>query len=285
MLKRTLSGAGFVVVVAGFFLLREFVDARLFQILTCFFMSMATFEVARAVRPFTSKWAFVLATVYGVLFVPVYCLTEYLLFKGMGWLIALDFTVLAILVTTIWSFVTKQTTKTFGVSILPLVYPAIFVLTMLLCNDLVAPKGFLATLLVFVISPFADTFAYLVGMTYSKIRKGNVKKLCPSLSPNKTVAGAIGGIVGGAIGGIIVYFIFRGLADTINFFSPIVFFIIAGFVGSILTELGDLLESLIKRKAGIKDMGKIMPGHGGIMDRIDGISVASAFMFLFFLFV
>ncbi len=285
MLKRTLSGAGFVVVVAGFFLLRQFVDYRIFQALTWFLMSVATFEVARAIEKYSNRVCRIIATVFGVAFVPAYCLTEYLLFKGFGWLIALDLIVVALLVMAIYCFVKKVETKSFWVSVLPLVYPALFVLTMLLCNDLNNPKGFLATLLIFVISPCADTFAYLVGMTYSTIRKGNAKKLCPKLSPNKTIAGAIGGVVGGAVGGIIVYFVFRGIADTVHFFSPLVFFIIAGVVGSVMTELGDLIESFVKRKVGVKDMGKIMPGHGGIMDRIDGISFASVFMFFFFLFV
>ena len=57
------------------------------------------------------------------------------------------------------------------------------------------------------------------------------------------------------------------------------------FLGAILTEIGDLFESYIKRRAGIKDMGKIMPGHGGIMDRIDGMSFASVAVFIWFLLI
>lgn len=285
MLKRTISGACFVLVVVGFFLLREYVEPRLFNILTWFFMSMATFEVARATKPFAVKNSWIIATVFGVLFVPVFCLVEYLLLPNFAWIVSVCLIALILLIITIVCLIKKVENKTFLVTCLPIVYPAIFILTMLMCNDLTAPKGFLAMLLVFVISPCADTFAYLVGMTYGKIRKGKVKKLCPKLSPNKTVAGAIGGVVGGVVGGILVYFIFRQMADTVKFFSPLVFFIICGFIASILTELGDLLESLIKRRAGVKDMGKIMPGHGGIMDRIDGMSVASSFLLIMFLFV
>ena len=58
-----------------------------------------------------------------------------------------------------------------------------------------------------------------------------------------------------------------------------------GFIGSVLTEIGDLFESAIKRKAGIKDMGKIMPGHGGVMDRIDGTVFCSVFLLFAFLFL
>ena len=64
--------------------------------------------------------------------------------------------------------------------------------------------------------------------------------------------------------------------------SPLLTFIIIGAVASVLTEIGDLFESYIKRKVGLKDMGKIMPGHGGIMDRIDGMSFAAVFVFATF---
>ena len=59
-------------------------------------------------------------------------------------------------------------------------------------------------------------------------------------------------------------------------------FAIVGFIGSIVTEFGDLVESVIKRKIGIKDMGKILPGHGGVLDRIDGTLFASAFIYIIF---
>ena len=139
-------------------------------------------------------------------------------------------------------------------------------------------------LLIFVISPCADTFAYLVGMIYNKIRKGKAKKMCPRLSPKKTWAGAIGGVVGGIVGAVVVYFIVdkSAIAETAKM-SPVIAFILAGIFGSVLTEIGDLFESYIKRKVGIKDMGKILPGHGGVMDRIDGMNFAAVFIFLIFL--
>ena len=82
-----------------------------------------------------------------------------------------------------------------------------------------------------------------------------------------------------------MFYVFYGKATEINFFSPLLLFVIVGFAAAILTQAGDLFESYIKRKAGIKDMGKIMPGHGGIMDRIDGISFASVAVFITFALV
>ena len=102
------------------------------------------------------------------------------------------------------------------------------------------------------------------------------------MSPKKTWSGAVGGTVGGIIGALIVYFIFT---PTVNFYSPVLWFVIVGFTASIVNIFGDLFESCIKRKVGIKDMGKILPGHGGVMDRIDGTSFVVVWVFLLFLFV
>lgn len=282
MLKRTVSGAVYVAIIVGFFFLRT-VDYRLFDIFIWFLSFMGAFEIARAVKPFSVKGEMIFAIIFGITFIPVFVLFDYL-FKGLGYIAGLDFIALFCLIIAIYSIFGNYKLKTFGISILPIIYPALLLLSMVITNGFEGQKGLIALILIFVISPCADVFAYLVGMTYGKIKKGNVKKLCPSLSPNKTWAGAIGGVIGGGIGGLIIYFIFKGQANILAVFSPIAYFIIAGVLGSVLTELGDLFESLIKRKVGIKDMGRIMPGHGGVMDRIDGTlfcSVLICFMFLF----
>ncbi len=280
MLKRTISGAVYVAIVVGFFLLREYVDSRLFNILTCFFMIVGSFELARAIKPFSLKGSYISTIIFGCVFVPLYCIIEYFL-SGFGYIFCLGLSALMLLAFGIYAIIIKVSLKTYAVSALGYVYPALLLLTTLLANDL-KDNGFIALLLIFVIAPASDTMAYLVGMTYNKIRKGKAKKLCPKLSPKKTVAGAIGGIIGGGISTMIVYFI---LMPSVNFFSPILFFIIVGLVSALLTEIGDLFESYIKRKAGIKDSGKIMPGHGGVLDRIDGMLFASVFIYLVFLLV
>ena len=161
-------------------------------------------------------------------------------------------------------------------NILPAIYPNLLILCMLEINYMGGIKGFIAMLLVFVIAPFADTFAYFTGSLIGG------KKLCPKLSPKKTWAGAIGGTIGGALGSLAIYFLFAvGLQIRMGYLV----FLIIGFVSSILTIFGDLFASLIKRKINIKDYGKIMPGHGGVMDRIDGMSLASAFIMLAFLVI
>ena len=124
-------------------------------------------------------------------------------------------------------------------------------------------------LLVFAITMLSDTFAYLVGRTL----KG--PKLAPSISPNKTISGSIGGLIGGIAGSMIVY----ALVYNINSWQAILsmynltwwHFLIIGLIGSMVSQIGDLVESKIKRNANIKDSGNILPGHGGMLDRIDAM--------------
>ena len=81
---------------------------------------------------------------------------------------------------------------------------------------------------------------------------------------------------------MIVYLIFK---PTVNFFSPVLLFVLVGLLASIANLFGDLFESFIKRRVGIKDMGKIMPGHGGVLDRIDGTMFAIVIIYIVFLLV
>lgn len=291
MLKRTITGAIYVAAIVGFFFLRDYVDYRLFNILTFAFMAIGTFEVARAIKPYLYKGNFTLAVIYGAAFVPVFCVFEYCT-PLTGAMACIILTEVAILYQWVFAAIkernggadVKKIFKSFAVNVLPFLYPALLLLTMLCANELGKEVGFICLLLIFVISPCSDTFAYLVGMTYNKIRKGKAKRMCPNLSPKKTWAGAIGGVIGGIVGAIVVYFAVDKtvIAETAKI-SPVIVFILIGVFASILTEIGDLFESYIKRRVGIKDMGRILPGHGGIMDRIDGMSFAAVFVFFTFL--
>lgn len=133
-------------------------------------------------------------------------------------------------------------------------------------------------LLVFAITMLSDTFAYLVGRTL----KG--PKLAPSISPNKTISGSIGGLIGGIAGSMIVY----ALVYNINSWQAILsmhnltwwHFLIIGLIGSMVSQIGDLVESKIKRNANIKDSGNILPGHGGMLDRIDAMIFCVTFLYI-----
>jgi phosphatidate cytidylyltransferase len=132
--------------------------------------------------------------------------------------------------------------------------------------------------LVFAISVIGDTMAYFVGT-----RVGG-RKLCPAVSPNKTVSGAIGGLIGSvagalAVGGIAA--IWPPLDGTLP--PTFVQYLLIGFVGGIAAQVGDLFASLIKRHCGIKDYGNLFPGHGGMLDRMDSILFTAVVVYCFWM--
>ena len=122
--------------------------------------------------------------------------------------------------------------------------------------------------MIFICSWGCDTFAYCFGMLFGK------HKLSPILSPNKTIEGAIGGIIGASTLGIIyIYIIFNKLIIE-NPFSLVRVGVACG-VGAIISMLGDLTASAIKRDYNAKDFGNLIPGHGGILDRFDSVIFAA----------
>ena len=118
----------------------------------------------------------------------------------------------------------------------------------------------------FVMAFLPDVGAYFIGCAFGK------HKLCPVISPKKTVEGLLGGFLGG-IAGMIVYGLvlqyFFGLQ--VNY----LFAIIYGVLGAGGATFGDLMFSVIKRQTGIKDYGKLLPGHGGILDRFDSVTIVA----------
>lgn len=127
--------------------------------------------------------------------------------------------------------------------------------------------GWLITVLLIVFA--ADTGAYFSGRFFGQ------KKLAPLVSPNKTVEGLMGGLVLA----LLVTMISGGfLVSTFKQYSA---FIVAGLVAAVFSVVGDLSISLLKRIANVKDTGKLFPGHGGLLDRLDSVAAATV-MFLFF---
>jgi phosphatidate cytidylyltransferase len=135
----------------------------------------------------------------------------------------------------------------------------------LLQRDL--PQGPLWVTVTIAVTFANDTGAYFTGRALGR------HKLAPAISPGKTVEGAIGGLVGGT--GMMLlaratFFPMLTLADALAI----------GVASGVLGPSGDLLESLLKRAAGAKDSGRLIPGHGGVLDRIDALLFVGAYVFV-----
>jgi len=117
----------------------------------------------------------------------------------------------------------------------------------------------------FIIAYMSDTGGFFGGMYFGR------RKLAPTLSPKKTVEGAIGGVIFAAVGSLI----FALIASR----NHILLCLIMGIVGAVISELGDLTASAFKRKMGIKDYSNLIPGHGGVLDRIDSVIFTAPFVY------
>lgn len=131
--------------------------------------------------------------------------------------------------------------------------------------------GIYTVWLIFLASWFCDVFAYFTGMLLGK------HKLAPHLSPKKSIEGAVGGIVFPAVFGGIYGYIVKDFLS-LNFSVPVAFCIICA-IGAAVSQIGDLSASAIKRNRDIKDYGKLIPGHGGILDRFDSVIFTSPMIF------
>lgn len=114
----------------------------------------------------------------------------------------------------------------------------------------------------------SDTGAYFAGKFFGK------HKLYPKLSPKKTIEGSLGGLAGSVVGALIACtFLIKDL--------PLVHGIILALVAGALGQAGDLFESLLKRSTGVKDSGRVLPGHGGLLDRVDALMFTASVTFLY----
>lgn len=125
------------------------------------------------------------------------------------------------------------------------------------------PYGIYTVWMIFISSWICDTCAYVVGILFGR------HKLAPVLSPKKSIEGALGGIVGSAlVGAAYGYFI---VEPAVSGQQVTWIFLLISAVGAVISQVGDLAASAVKRNHDIKDYGKLIPGHGGVMDRFDSV--------------
>ena len=153
-------------------------------------------------------------------------------------------------------------------------FNVIYAPVMLSCIYLVRslPYGVYSVWMIFISSWICDTCAYVVGMLIGR------HKMVPKLSPKKSIEGAVGGIVGSAIvGALYGYFIVEPVIAEQNVTWA---FVVISAVGAVISQIGDLAASAIKRNHEIKDYGKLIPGHGGVMDRFDSVIFTAPMIYL-----
>jgi len=159
----------------------------------------------------------------------------------------------------------KKGAKFNSTAFFAIVYAAILSFTSLVLR---MRHGSFLLLNMFVVIWVADSAAYFVGSRFGK------HKLMEKISPNKTVEGSIGSVLGAIAVQLLLAPLFK-----IGISWPVAIF--WGFAISVFAQVGDLIESMFKRSAGVKDSGNIMPGHGGVMDRLDSILFTAPLYYFF----
>ena len=172
-------------------------------------------------------------------------------------------------------------------TLFPIFYPGLMFTMIYPLQDLSNPVlSSIAVGLAILIPAASDTAAYFIGSKWGK------HKLTPKLSPKKTVEGAVAGWLGAMIISFVVpaafmliclwYEPWKAFAEAI---PPLWSFLPLGFVAGVASMFGDLAASMVKRYCGVKDYGNILPGHGGLMDRVDSVLFNSIVLYIFFLMV
>lgn len=295
MKTRVISGTVYVAILLAFYLLKVLVHDLFFDVFIWFCAIVGTWEMLRANKQNTTKPQRVIVMIFAVLAIPCNAIAESMIFSERQYglhVVSILFFMLAVALLILLVVRNDETSlQSIGTSFLSAVYPTLLLCLLVQANHvplLDAAKEYafnsdLLILFIFVISPAADCFAFFVGVLFGKKYP---RKLAPTLSPKKTVVGAVGGLMGGLIGGGVIYLCYNAIVGSFEMmwlWLPIYFAI--GFLTAAATMFGDLVESSIKRQLQIKDMGNIMPGHGGVLDRIDGTQFATLAVYLCFVVV
>ena len=275
MLKRTITAVCLIALLIGLFALSYFVDhGNIFlDLFIWILLTGAVREMYFCMQEAGFKLFRVPLAVFLVTSYPVMYLMEH--FTGQGFLgLVLCFAagVFAALVVFTFADPERNHAKDLFATVFVMVYPGFLIS---LAWMLVQRYSAVYAIPFAIFLPVgADTFAYWFGSMIGG------KKLCPSVSPKKTVAGFVGGLFGGMLVAVIMFLLFEQfklfpesgyVPFTDATWKSALIYLAIGLVGALAGQLGDLAASRIKRALGIKDFGKIFPGHGGIMDRFDSI--------------
>lgn len=169
----------------------------------------------------------------------------------------------------------KYNVTDIAMTLLGVCYISLFIMCIPLINENISGKIYIGYLIIAAWG--TDIFAYLVGNAF-KLGKHKFSKI----SPNKTIEGCIGGTVGAILIAVIYTLVCNEIFNANISYLAVVILI---FVFSILSQIGDFAASSIKRYTGIKDFGDLIPGHGGMIDRIDSVIFIAPFAYLFYMVI
>ena len=274
MFKRILTG-----VIAFCFLLVPvvfFADTVVLPIAVALFGVVATYEVLHCVGLHKNLW--VSAPLYLVSAALPFGIRYFAIGSVLALPMALCVVLIYLLATAVFSH-GKTDIRDVSTSLVLWLYTLIGFAGLIIIHDFIR-GGQYFYLLAFVGAWVTDTFAYFTGMLLGK------HKLIPDVSPKKTVEGAVGGVVFCTLSFVVFGLLYNRfwLADG-DEAIPLLAMAIVGFIVSIVSQIGDLSLSLLKRKYGIKDFGKIFPGHGGVLDRFDSVLAVSIILTVSYVFL
>ncbi len=297
--KRVVTGIFIAIVYVAVLLLSVYVHPIFFDLFIILLALGGVYEMNKAISKAYSPPIFVINLVEVWLSFAAFWFAQYY-FKTRSAGIIAYFIALAVMVvvTLIVTGCSKKYVKGNAVSTIGIMlYPCAL---LMLCMDInyymmsgsvgieySLPHRNIGIMLMFLVPALTDVFAYQVGSAI----KG--KKLCPSISPNKTISGAVGGLFGGLFGaGLVLLLIYLASRFGVNLFGlqmltsgwtgTIVNLLMLGLFGSVFDQIGDLVASFIKRRVGIKDFSNLLPGHGGVLDRVDGFILCGVFYYMYF---
>lgn len=262
MLKRVIVGAMLVLLFVSVLLLGGWYQCVVFSLAAM----LSVYELQHALHK-SGREVFVVPTyLFAGLFFVIFKLLG-LNFVFIAWLAC----VLGVCAERILN--PARTTQDALLGLAIMIYPAVlYAVLMLVAEDVNYARGRLGLLCAFALPLMGDIFAYFIGVLWGK------RKLCPELSPNKTVAGGAAGLAGGMAGGALVYFAQHFYPAGLAPWALVALGLLCGAAG----QIGDLFASAIKRYAGVKDYGHIFPGHGGMTDRLDSVLFCAPIVYAVF---
>lgn len=270
MTKRILSAAVGLALLAVILL---YYNTIIFNIAISAISFLATFEILHATKFFDKKTLSIVCLLFAML-VPFLTLLD---FRQSYTPFILSF--ILILFILLLRYHSRIKIEQVGLAFMVSTLIPLSLTTMIFLRDMAAANGRFVLLLALAGAWIGDTGAYFVGTFLGK------HKLCPTISPKKTVEGFIGGIVATSVSFVIMGYIYTlykasgGVEIQVNY----VLLFVLGIICDLLGVMGDLSASIIKRQYEIKDFGNIMPGHGGVLDRFDSVLFVVPFMYMVFL--